>query len=90
MSTRTLDMTPELLADESIEYREIPECPGYRFGNDGSVWCCKSTGYGYGRIKPWKRLRAAPDRAGRPCVSISVEGKVRRRMMMTRDATDGV
>ena len=44
-----------------VEYREIPNEPGYRVGSDGSVWSlwrpkCKS--------KVWKRLRGRPNEKG--------------------------
>lgn len=27
-----------IAAGETVEYRDIPGCPGYRVGNDGSLW----------------------------------------------------
>lgn len=43
------------MADESVavEYRELPEFPGYRIGNDGSVWSCRQPIQG----QKWRRLR---------------------------------
>jgi len=40
----------------TVEYRDIPEFPGYRIGSDGSVWSCRNSqgGVGGGR---WRRLR---------------------------------
>ena len=36
-------------ADSTVEYRDIPDFPGYRVGSDGSFWsCCRQQGYGKG------------------------------------------
>lgn len=51
-----------------IEYRSIEGAPGYRVGDDGSVWSCKNGRWGFRDI--WKRLRAAPDAAGYPTVAL--------------------
>lgn len=32
------------MAEKTAEYREIPGFPGYRVGDDGSVWSCWSNG----------------------------------------------
>ncbi len=42
---------------EVIEYRELPEFPGYRFGSDGSIWTCR-------RMKDWKRRATQKDKDG--------------------------
>lgn len=45
-----------------VEYRELPGFPGYRAGNDGSIWSCwKANGRGQQIMGgKWKRLRGAP------------------------------
>jgi hypothetical protein len=52
-------------ADSTVEYRDIAGWPGYRVGDDGSVWyawvnCCK------GRIlrDRWKRMKTGTHRKG--------------------------
>jgi hypothetical protein len=42
--------TPE----STVEYRDIPNFPGYRIGSDGSVWTCKNNKWGV--TAPWRRL----------------------------------
>lgn len=48
---------------KSVEYRPISGFPGYRVGNDGSVWSCK-----VGRMgllgDTWKRLKQAVSKRG--------------------------
>jgi hypothetical protein len=42
-----------------VTYKDIPGFPGYRVGDDGSVWSCRSIngqGFSPGRY-PWRRLR---------------------------------
>jgi len=55
----------------SVEYRELGQHPGYRFGSDGSVWSRwrrKSLGYGRGAelvvCDQWRRLKCGSDRDG--------------------------
>ncbi len=38
--------------DSTIEYRDVQGFPGYKVGNDGSVWSCK-------RFGRWKRMSAS-------------------------------
>lgn len=50
----TLQSTPA----PAVEYREIPDYPGYRVGNDGSVWSNKKTGRNpHGVVLPWRPLK---------------------------------
>lgn len=65
----------------SVEYRDIPGFPGYRVGDDGSVWTCRKTGYGRGRMGEWKRLKATPDKAGRPTVGVSRDRRQHRKVV---------
>ena len=67
-----------------IEYRLIPDFPGYQVGDDGSIWTqWKRTAFGYGRgggcviSDTWKPLGTALDRYGYQCVSLRHEsGKI--------------
>lgn len=52
------------VVNPTVEYRDIKGFPGYRVGNDGSVWSCwkrLSRGYPHGTTcvlsDKWKRLR---------------------------------
>jgi hypothetical protein len=65
----------------AVTYRDVSGFPGYRVGDDGSVWSCRKPGYGYGRIGEWKRLKADPDKAGRPVVSLRRGGKTFRMLV---------
>jgi len=52
-------------------YLEVPGFPGYRVGEDGSVWGSRSAGRGYGRTRDWRRLKPYLVRPGpTPTVSL--------------------
>jgi hypothetical protein len=53
-----------------VEYRDIPGHPGYRVGNDGSVWTCISTRR---RPIPWKIKKPAVNEKGYLSVNLSTE-----------------
>jgi len=42
---------------DAVEYREVHGFPGYRVGNDGTVWSCRNNRWGIGKtwkpLKPW-------------------------------------
>jgi hypothetical protein len=40
----------------AVIFRDIPDFPGYRAGDDGSIWSCRTRWY-LGRNVPWHRLR---------------------------------
>ena len=42
-----------------VTYRPIDQFPGYRVGDDGSVWSCRTP---YGRSPDWHRLNPQPRR----------------------------
>lgn len=44
----------------AAEYRDIPGFPGYRVGDDGSVWSCRHRW----AVTPWRRLRPQPASGG--------------------------
>lgn len=55
----------------SVEYRDIPGFPGYRVGNDGSVWSSwENHGSSGGRVGDWKKLKPQKSTTGYPCVRI--------------------
>lgn len=48
----------------SVRYRPIDGCPGYRVGDDGSVWSCRSRN-GKGPLKSqWMKLKQYSDPRG--------------------------
>lgn len=54
-----------------VEYRDIPGFPGYRVGDDGSVWSCRGRlrqrgirGGGYGITGKWQKLSQHLTRQG--------------------------
>lgn len=53
-----------------VEYRPVSGFPGYRVGDDGSVWSCIVPGYGKQLSEEWHRL--APCSAGRDGIHCKV------------------
>lgn len=47
----------------TVEYRDIPDFPGYRAGSDGSVWSCRAFRRG-GFTSEWRRLKPHTSRSG--------------------------
>ncbi len=59
-----------------IEYREISEFPGYRVGNDGSVWSNRVlAGKGRWLVGPWKQLKPGKLHCGHVYVNLRNDGK---------------
>jgi hypothetical protein len=66
---------------KDVQYREVVGIPGYRVGDDGSVWSCRRhrpiKGKRGGSLSylslPWKKLKPSPRRDGRLCVGIPRE-----------------
>jgi hypothetical protein len=54
--------------EPTIEYRPIPGFPGYRVGNDGSVWSCHNNRHGPGHT--WRRLSTHPKGRGYQSVGL--------------------
>lgn len=50
----------------SVEYRDIPEFPGYRVGSDGTVWSS--------RMRGWRRLKPTPNHKGYLMVTLRAAG----------------
>ena len=63
-----------MTANEStITFREIPGFPGYRIGDDGSVWSCRSR---HGRMTAtWRPLKGRRSRNGHLAVYLCRGGK---------------
>lgn len=61
--------------NDTVEYRDVPGFPGYRIGDDGSVWSCLKRGTRVGRgcrfSDTWRRLIPRPHaRTGHMQVSL--------------------
>lgn len=63
-----------------VEYRNIAGFPGYRVGNDGSVWSClKSRGRGTVAVmaSEWRMMRpTTSDNRGYARISLSRDGNI--------------
>lgn len=75
-------MARQKIGKKLVEYRPVPGFPGYRVGDDGSVWSCwKRRGVpGFRGTKcfqsgTWKRLHAWAERTGHLRVRLYGEGK---------------
>lgn len=42
------------------EYREVPDCPGFMAGSDGSLWTCWTPGRWPQRTGRWRRVNSTP------------------------------
>ena len=61
-----------------IEYRDIPDYPGYRVGNNGSVWSCWIKGNAYYPIRlgtTWKYLKPVDGKKKYLQVTLVVNGE---------------
>lgn len=52
-----------------VTYKDIPEYPEYRIGNDGSVWSCKSRER-YPKKVPWRKLKPKVNKDGHLIVTL--------------------
>jgi hypothetical protein len=66
----------------AVEYRDIPDFPGYRIGNDGSVWSCwykishgRPLGIQWYMGAEWHRMAFSIDHGGYRQVGLSRDGK---------------
>jgi hypothetical protein len=69
---------------DGVEFREVGAFPGYRVGNDGSVWSCwRRSGPGAGWVigAAWKPLRPCASKKGHLRVSLHRDGKTTRRLV---------
>ncbi len=61
-----------------VEYRDVPGFPGYRVGDDGSVWTCKRKGgndRAAGKRGSWRLLSVHRTRTGYCLVNLDVDGR---------------
>lgn len=88
MSAQSSD-TPlfDQLEAPAVEYRDIPGFPGYRVGDDGSVWSAlvrRSAGWGkpYSEIgEHWHQLSPTCNKRNRLTVQLCRDGKAYRRFV---------
>lgn len=70
-----------------VEYRDVAGFPGYRVGDDGSVWSCWKKVQAHRRLilsvlgSEWKRLRGTRDRRNRLSVQLCRDGRHIRRFV---------
>lgn len=62
--------------EKQPEYRVIPGYPGYRVGDDGTVWCCLSLGRKPQLTDTWRKLSTPAAGRGYPIVQLG-RGNVR-------------
>lgn len=74
--------TPQLI-DSAVQYRELPGFPGYRAGNDGTIWSCWARSKGgtktrqvYVRSSRWKKLATRRHSQGYRMVGLKNVGGV--------------
>ncbi len=78
-----MHIQPTLFDDvQQVEYHDAPGYPGYRVGDDGSVWSClrrKGLGTGRGSCfvigKNWQKMKASPNKRGYLLVCLAVNGR---------------
>ncbi len=58
-----------------VEYRDVPGFPGYRVGDDGSVWSCWQRGVGSHMTGRWRLMKANPVRGRTLQVELQRGGK---------------
>ena len=59
----------------TVEYRDIPSCPGYRAGSDGTIWSMRMKSLGWRQIAPWNGVK------GYRKVGVMINGKQRNRFI---------
>lgn len=52
-------------SDSTVTYKDIPGFPGYRVGDDGSVWSCRRKGSSGLLGSTWHRMKARQTQCGR-------------------------
>lgn len=59
----------------TVQYRDIPGFPGYRVGDDGSVWSCRPRN-GHGPLtSTWRQMKPTPQRRGYLLACLYRDGK---------------
>lgn len=67
-------------ANATVKFATLPEYPGYRFGDDGSVWSCRPVGAKarYSNVSDtWRLLKLTKQGFGYPSFCISYKGHKR-------------
>ena len=59
-----VDSARAALQSQTVEYRDISGFPGYRVGNDGSVWSCRNRWRLPSEIGEWRKLLSSKDKKG--------------------------
>lgn len=61
----------------TVEYRDVQGFPGYRIGNDGSLWCCRLMGRWGGGFGKWRKIHGSPMKDGYLQVKLGPQRKSR-------------
>lgn len=80
-STAPVSYPPTLPSIEGARVAHIPDAPGYAVTTDGRIFSCRKNGYGVGRFGAWKQLKPYPSDKGRLLISISINGRMKRRQL---------
>lgn len=69
------EQTTQISVPEQVEYRDIPGFPGYRVGNDGSVWSAWVASRAGRKLRDnYKQMKTAINTSGYPTVTLTVTG----------------
>lgn len=63
-----------------VEYRDVPEFPGYKVGSDGSLWSCRAIG-SWRITDEWRQLSTKNLCVGYPYVCLYRNGEKHHRFM---------
>jgi hypothetical protein len=74
-----LEALKEPFPAADVSGRELPQFPGYRFGDDGSVWTCRD--FRGGCTRPWNKMQPNVDRNGYCRVKLCERGAVSRMLV---------
>jgi hypothetical protein len=63
-----------------VSYRPVRGFPGYRVGDDGSIWGCRRSGSGFGTFGQWRKIKPlVASRTGHCSVGLCRNSRVERR-----------
>ncbi len=68
---------PALPTQDGVEFRHVPDWPGYCAGSDGSVWSCWKRGRYRGIAPNWHTRKLQPGSKGYLLVGLQATGKRR-------------
>lgn len=68
---------PALPTQDNIEYRHVPDFPGYCVGNDGTVWSCWKRGSRSQLffVDYWRKMRSVVQQSGHCHVKLRQNGR---------------